>query len=91
MVLSAWMPHDTQTGEASYGRDSGRSESILILSSQSYPIYHLSSIIQDMDPYQPGGVYYGVDICWAEYEMDLKPQDRHQAEYPLGGILDGLS
>ena len=52
---------------------------------------YLFSILQDRDLYQQGGVYYGVDTRWAEYEMDLKPQDLQRAEYPLGGMPAGLS
>ena len=52
---------------------------------------YLSSILQDRDPYRPGGVYYGVDTRGAEYEMNLKPQYLHRAEYPLGGMPAGLS
>ena len=51
----------------------------------------LSFILPDMDLYQPGGVYYGVDTHWAEYAMILKPQDSHHDEYPLGGMPAGLS
>ena len=50
-----------------------------------------SSILKDRDLYRPGGVYYGSDTRWPEYEMALKPQGRHRAEYPSGGMTAGLS
>ena len=51
----------------------------------------LPTILQDRDLYQSGGIYYGIDTRWAEYEMVLKPQDRHRDDYPLGNMPAGLS
>ena len=60
------------------------------------PILTTLSILQDRDLsslsysiYRQGGVSYGGDTSRAEYEMVLsnwKPNDSHQAEYPIGGI-----
>ena len=46
-------------------------------------ISHQSSIIQDRDLYQPGGVSYVVDT--SRSESILKPQDIHHADRPSGG------
>ena len=40
----------------------------------------LSSILQDMGLYKPGGVYYGADTRWAKYDMILKPQGARRDE-----------
>ena len=52
---------------------------------------YLSSILQDRDLHQQGGVSYELDNRRAEYEMPPKPQDTRRDEYPLGGIPAGLS
>ena len=51
---------------------------------------NLSSILKDMDLYQPVGVAYGLDTVRAEFEIRPTPHRASHAEYPLGGIPDGL-
>ena len=53
-------------------------------------ISRLSSILKDRNIHKPGGVSYGVDTSRPEYEITPKPQDTRHAEYPLGGIPEGL-
>ena len=54
-------------------------------------ISYLSSILQDRNLYQPGGVSYGVDVRRAAYEMIPQPNDTRRDGYPSGGIPEGLS
>ena len=65
---------------------------VVVYRNPIFPIIsYLSSILQDRDLYQPGGVSYGLDTRRAEYGMIPKRQDTHRDEYDLGGIPAGLS